>query len=87
LRPFITFFINGNTQIDVFSEMVFNAPEGNFGKTELCSNRFGFLFSWRFLPKSWLYVALNDYREQDEFGSLQRQYQIGAIKVKYLFYF
>lgn len=87
LRPFITFFINGNTQIDVFSEMVFNAPEGNFSKTEVCSNRFGFLFSWRFLPKSWLYVALNDYREQDEFGSLGRQYQIGAIKVKYLFYF
>ena len=87
LRPFITFFINGDAKIDVFSEMVFNAPEGDLGRTELCSNRFGFLFSWRFLPKSWLYVALNDYREQDEFGSLERQYQIGAIKAKYLLYF
>ncbi len=87
LRPNITFFINGDTRIEVFSEMVFNAPDGDFSSTELCSNRFGFLFSWRFLPKSWLYVALNDYRAQDEFGSLQRQYQIGAIKAKYLLYF
>jgi hypothetical protein len=87
LRPNITFFINGDTRIEVFSEMVFNAPGGDLGNSELCSNRFGFLFSWRFLPKSWLYIALNDYRAQDEYGSLERQYQIGAIKAKYLLYF
>jgi hypothetical protein len=87
LRPNVTFFINGDTRIEVFSEMVFNMPGGDFGNAELCSNRFGFLFSWRFLPKSWLYIALNDYRAQDEYGSLQREYQIGAIKAKYLLYF
>jgi hypothetical protein len=71
----------------VFSELVFEITKGDPGKTDVLSNRFGILFSWRFLPKSWLYVALNDYREQDEQGHLQPQYRIGAIKAKYLLYF
>ena len=45
------------------------------------------LFSWNFLPKSWLYIALNDYHAQDMTGELQPNYTIGAIKAKYLFYF
>jgi hypothetical protein len=40
-----------------------------------------------FSPKSWIYIALNDYRAQDEHGRLQPQYSIGAIKAKYLLYF
>jgi hypothetical protein len=86
-RPYITFFFNGDLRLEVFNEMVFEMPRGDFSDASWSSNRFGFLFSWRFLPKSWLYIALNDYREQDEQGSLQPQYRIGAIKAKYLVYF
>jgi hypothetical protein len=87
LRPYVTFFFNGDLRFEIFNEMVLQMPRGEFGAATWSSNRFGFLFSWRFRPKSWLYIALNDYREQDEQGSLQPQYRIGAIKAKYLLYF
>lgn len=87
LRPYITFFFSGDMKLEVFDEMVLEMPNGDIKDATWSSNRFGFLFSWRFLPKSWLYVALNDYRKQDEQGYLQPQYRIGAIKAKYLLYF
>ncbi|MFA6233567.1 MAG: DUF5916 domain-containing protein [Bacteroidota bacterium] len=56
----------------------------------------GFLFSWNFLPKSWVYFAINDVRERsdqyDAFGNLTpvRMHivgQVAVLKVKYLYYF
>ncbi len=56
----------------------------------------GFLFSWNFKPKSWIYFAINDVRDRsdqyDSFGSLlpPRMHIIGqaaVLKVKYLYYF
>jgi hypothetical protein len=87
VRPRIDFKMNADVTFTLFSEFVMQAPGTDLGETALLSNRIGFLFSWNFLPKSWLYIALNDYREQDESGKLQPQYTIGAIKAKYLFYF
>lgn len=87
LRPKFDFRINADMNISIFNEFVMHTPETHLGDTELQANRFGVLFSWNFLPKSWLYVALNDYRAQDEQGTLQPIYRIGAVKVKYLFYF
>ncbi|GAI82468.1 unnamed protein product [marine sediment metagenome] len=68
------------------SEFVMETPGTDFGETDLLSVRTGLLFSWNFSPKSWLYIALNDYREQDQ-GEIKPQYLIGAVKAKYLFYF
>ncbi|MEO0227863.1 MAG: DUF5916 domain-containing protein [candidate division WOR-3 bacterium] len=70
----------------IFNEFVFNTPGTDFGKTEYLRNRFGFLFSYNFKPKSWLYIALNDYRTNLGQG-LALQNQVGAIKAKYLIYF
>lgn len=56
----------------------------------------GFLFSWNFLPKSWVYFAFNDIRDRspefDGAGLLlpRRMHIIGqaaVLKVKYLYYF
>ena len=56
----------------------------------------GFLFSWNFLPKSWIYFAINDVRDRSEeydgMGSLlpARMHVVGqaaVLKVKYLYYF
>lgn len=87
LRPNIVFFINADTKVELFSELVLNTQGADLTGSQLSSNRFGLLFSWRFHPKSWLYIALNDYRAQEEHAVLQPQYRIGAIKAKYLLYF
>jgi len=87
VRPNINVRVDARTSLQVFSEIVMQTPGSDIQDTELYSNRFGMLFSWNFLPKSWLYIAINDYRLQDDQGALQPQYQVGAVKAKYLLYF
>lgn len=86
-RPSIDIAFNANMNLRIFDEIVTQTPGTDFGELEYLWNRIGVLFSWNFMPKSWIYVALNDHRVQDEFGDLQPLYQIGAVKAKYLIYF
>jgi hypothetical protein len=85
--PRIDFSIAEDMNLEIFNEFVIEIPKTNFEKTELASNRIGLLLSWNFLPKSWFYIALNDYRERNEQDKLELQNLIGAIKAKYLLYF
>jgi len=87
IRPRFDLRINADMTATLFNEFVLYTPEADISRTEYLANRIGFLYSWNFKPKSWLYLALNDYRAQDENGDLQHQYTISAIKVKYLVYF
>ncbi len=87
VRPRIDIRFNAAMTLSPFTELAFETPRTEFGNTELLSNRNGLLFQWNFRPKSWFYVALNDYREQDTNGNLTHQYLIGALKAKYLLYF
>jgi hypothetical protein len=73
--------------VSVFNEMVLSTPQTDVGATDLLSNRIGVFYSWNFLPKSWVYLALNDYRERDASGDLRLQSRVGAVKAKYLVYF
>ncbi len=86
-RPSIDFAFNADMKLRIFDEIVTQTPGTDFGELEYLWNRIGVLFSWNFLPKSWIYIALNDHREQDEYGDLSPSYQIGAVKAKYLIYF
>ncbi|MGB9721899.1 MAG: DUF5916 domain-containing protein, partial [bacterium] len=85
--PRIDFTITPTMTFGIFNEFVFNTPDTDFEKTKILSNRFGFLFSYNFKPKSWLYIALNDYRVKNEMDKLILKNQVGAIKAKYLIYF
>jgi len=87
VTPRIEFRFNADMKVEIFNEFVMTMPKASLSETELLTNRLGLLFSWNFKPKSWLYIALNDYRVQDDEGNLQLENQIGAIKAKYLFYF
>ena len=84
--PRIEYQINADMDISLYSEFVFLTEGGDLGTAEVYSNRIGFLFSWNFMPKSWLYVAFNDLR-RDEGEGLALVERIGAVKVKYLIYF
>ncbi len=85
-RPKVEFRINSLVSFNVYNEIVYLTPETRFRDTELYSNRIGFLFSWNFKPKSWLFVALNDYRVDSDEGLVLAD-RIAAIKVRYLIYF
>ncbi|MEO0162575.1 MAG: DUF5916 domain-containing protein [candidate division WOR-3 bacterium] len=88
VTPRIEFQITKNMSCEFFNEFVWLIPEAGLIKNSLISSRFGFLFSFNFKPKSWLYIALNDYRKQGESSKkLELQNQIGVFKIKYLFYF
>ncbi len=86
-RPNIDIQFNADMKLRIFDEIVTQTPGTDFGELEYLWNRVGVLFSWNFMPKSWIYIALNDHRVQDASGDLQPLYQIGAVKAKYLIYF
>ena len=47
----------------------------------------GVLFSYNFLPKSWIYCAFNDVRERLEDRMMRSTGRAAVAKVKYLYYF
>ena len=87
IRPNFFARFTADMSLSIFSEFVMTTPGSDLNATELYSVRPGLLFSWNFRPKSWLYIALNDYHAQDNTGALQHHYLIGAVKAKYLLYF
>lgn len=86
-RPNVMIRFNAYMTFRMTVEFVMTTPQTDFGETELATVRTGALFTWNFKPKSWLYIALNDYQAQGDDGALEPQYTIAAIKAKYLFYF
>lgn len=87
LTPRLRISFSSKMTLEVFDEMVMNLPAGDFAGLRYATNRVGALFSWNFRPKSWIYIALNDFRADEGTGRLVIQDQIGAIKAKYLLYF
>src|SRR4030043_2231720 len=59
MRPNILFRFNAAMKLSLFTELVMTTPGTDFDRTELNTMRTGALFSWNFMPKSWIYVALN----------------------------
>ncbi len=95
LRPRSDYRITPYMTLSAFDEMVLSAPQHHPTLSKLQTNRAGMIYSWNFRPKSWLYVAINDFSalqpEVDRDGQWQErmrhQYLISAVKVKYLLYF
>ncbi|UCD04983.1 MAG: carbohydrate binding family 9 domain-containing protein [candidate division WOR-3 bacterium] len=86
IRPRLDIRFSADKSLAIFNDILLETPGTDIGETEFMSNRFGFLFSWNFLPKSWLHIALNDYREH-HIDKLEPVYTIGAFKIRYLLYF
>ena len=86
IRPRIDIRFSADKSLAIFNDIMLETPGTHLDETEFVNNRFGFLFSWNFLPKSWLYIALNDFRQHEQ-ERLEPVYTIAALKVKYLLYF
>jgi hypothetical protein len=85
--PRIDIRFNADIMLSIFDQLVFDTPGTEFKGTNLVSNRLGALFAWNFRPKSWLYLAVNDYNVEDENGQMELSDRVAAVKAKYLLYF
>lgn len=48
----------------------------------------GALFSYQFLPKSWIYLAINEAHDRwNDAGTMQLRDRVSVFKIKYLYYF
>jgi hypothetical protein len=90
-RPYFSVTPINNLNIRVYFDNLFIRSSNRSERTI-----FGFLFSYNFSPKSWIYFAINEIRERekhyDSFDNLisNRLYvqdRVGVFKVKYLYYF
>jgi hypothetical protein len=86
LSPRLDFRFDSRVNFNIYDNIVLATPGTSFDSTRVTANRVGFLLSWNFLPKSWLYVALNDFR-MDSGEGLSLVSRVGAVKLRYLFYF
>jgi len=90
-RPFISLKPVNDLNIRVYVDNVYSTES-----QRLESMIVGLLFSWNFLPKSWVYFAFNDFRDRsdryDPTGNLLPNKlhvtdRASVLKVKYLYYF
>jgi hypothetical protein len=80
-RPFISATPVNNLNIRIYLDNVLLRSSGHF--EQLIG---GFLFSYNFSPKSWIYFAVNEIqaRPNDHMEVLDRA---GVLKLKYLYFF
>jgi hypothetical protein len=90
-RPYFSVTPINNLSIRVYFDDLFIRSSDRSEQTI-----FGFLFSYNFSAKSWIYFAMNEIRAREkQFDSfdnllsngLQVQDRVGVFKVKYLYYF
>jgi len=89
-RPSISFTPVNDLNIRIYFDNVFVRSTNRFQQFIV-----GFLFSYNFLPKSWVYFAINEVQDRsdefDSFGNLlpNRMHttsRAGVLKIKYLYY-
>jgi len=90
-RPFISLKPINDLNIRFYVDNVYSTES-----QRLESMIVGLLFSWNFLPKSWVYFAFNDFRDRsdryDSMGNLLPSKlrvtdRASVLKIKYLYYF
>lgn len=90
-RPFFSLTPINNLNFRVYVDNVFVRSTDRMERIIA-----GFLFSWNFLPKSWIYLAINEINDRsDEYdinnnllpNRMHTTDRVGVFKIKYLYYF
>jgi len=84
-RPYVSLTPVNDLNIRVYVDNVFLRSTGKMDRMFL-----GFLFSYNFLPKSWIYLAYNELRErngEDQGPIPPIRSRVGVAKVRYLYFF
>lgn len=77
VRPGFTLNVAKGMDLRVYEETPFDRSDG------MLSYRLGVSYSYNFLPKSWLYIAFNDYQYRVDGRFLPRQ-RVLAVKYRHL---
>ena len=79
LRPGISYALARGMDVRLYEETPIRKTTG------VVSFRLGFSYSYNFAPKSWLYLAINDWQRRDsDNGRYVPQQRVLAVKIKYL---
>jgi len=90
-RPFVSFTPINNLTLYLYVDNLFLKSSSKLEEVLI-----GFLFSYNFKPKSWIYFAINEVKNRsDRYGSngiilpprLHTSIRSAVLKVKYLYYF
>jgi hypothetical protein len=90
-RPFFSLTPVNNLNFRVYVDNVFVRSTDRMERIIA-----GFLFSWNFLPKSWIYFAINEFQDRSEEYDINNNLlpnrmhttdRAGVFKIKYLYYF
>ena len=81
-RPYLSLTPVNDLNIRMYIDNVFTASDEKIVRVIG-----GFLFSYNFSPKSWIYLALNEVQQRNDAGNLAVADRAGVLKVKYLYYF
>ena len=90
-RPFFSLTPINNLNFRVYVDNVFVRSSDRMERIIA-----GFLFSWNFLPKSWIYFAINEFQDRSEEYDVNNNLlpsrmhttdRAGVFKIKYLYYF
>ncbi len=90
-RPYFSLTPVNDLNFRVYFDLVYTRSSQQIQRTIL-----GFLFSYNFLPKSWIYFAINEFQQRPELvdalgemvpGPLTVTDRVGVVKVRYLYYF
>jgi hypothetical protein len=82
-RPFVSITPINDLNVRIYLDLV-----STHSSQQLQSTILGFLFSYNFLPKSWIYLAINEFRHRaDDTDALSVTDRDGVAKIRYLYYF
>jgi len=81
-RPFISWTPVNDLNLRLYVDNVFLRSTGKIEQTIA-----GFLVTYNYLPKSWIYLAINEVRERDDFATMRIADRAAVFKASYLYYF
>jgi len=81
-RPYISWTPINDLNVRLYVDNVYLKSSGKVEQTIA-----GFLVAYNYSPKSWIYFAVNEIRERDDFNVMRIASQAAVFKASYLYYF
>jgi hypothetical protein len=81
-RPYVSWTPVNDLNIRLYVDNVYLNSSGKIEQTIA-----GFLVAYNYSPKSWIYLAINEIRERDDFGIMRISNRAAVLKASYLYYF